>query len=94
MRRLWLRILIAGVVTMCSGCQVVEGPKGRVLKPIAWHLHDGTYRPFNDVNSGSLWSWNNEFGGYDSHFYGPGNIWRGAGSAYNSIYGSRPPSRN
>lgn len=95
MRRLLTGVLIAGVLALSSGCQVVNGPSGRMLKPVAWHLRDGSYRPFNDVNSGSLLSWNREFGAYDS--YAPGWGWWGGGSpnqAYNSYFGGRPLPRN
>ena len=54
MRRLLTGMLLAGVLAMSSGCQVVGQPGGWKFKPVNWHLHNGTYRPFNDVNSGSL----------------------------------------
>jgi hypothetical protein len=47
-------MLLAGVVALCSGCEVVNQPGGWRLKPIPWTLGNGTYRPFNDVNSEGL----------------------------------------
>lgn len=41
-------------MTIVPGCAISQGPSGLVLKAVPWHLHDGTYRPFNDINSGNL----------------------------------------
>ena len=54
MRYLLAVILLAGVVAVSSGCEVVSRPGGWALKPIPWTLGNGTYRPFNDVNSEGL----------------------------------------
>jgi hypothetical protein len=48
---------LAAVTTITSGCASDRGPNGLVLNPVPLHLHDGSYRPFNDVNSGSLPRW-------------------------------------
>lgn len=64
MRRLLMGMLMAGVLAMTCGCTVVSEAHGFSLKPIPWRLHNGTYRPFNDVNSGGLSPWR---GGYRSY---------------------------
>ena len=57
MRRLGLGLLLAVVLAAVSGCTVVGEGRGFALKPIPWQIHNGTYRPFNDVNSGNLPRW-------------------------------------
>lgn len=54
MRCLLAGMLLAGVVAISSGCEVVSRPGGWALKPIPWTLGNGSYRPFNDVNSETL----------------------------------------
>ena len=45
---------LAGILATLSGCAISRSPTGLALKAVPWHLHDGSYRPFNDINSGSL----------------------------------------
>lgn len=45
---------LAGILATLSGYAISRGPTGLALKAVPWHLHDGDYRPFNDINSGSL----------------------------------------
>jgi hypothetical protein len=56
--RLAIFAVLAGIMTILPGCAISHGPDGLVCKAIPWHLHDGSYRPWNDVNSGSLQRWN------------------------------------
>ena len=54
MRRFGFGLLVAALLATASGCTVVSEGRGFTLKPIPWQFHNGTYRPFNDVNSGNL----------------------------------------
>jgi hypothetical protein len=48
---------VTAISALTSGCAIDRGPTGLALNPVPLHLRDGSYRPFNDVNSGSLPRW-------------------------------------
>lgn len=35
-------------------CTISHEPCGLVVRPADWHFTNGTYRPWNDINSGTL----------------------------------------
>lgn len=48
-------LLAAGAaLPATTGCATVRESIGNVAHSTSWRLHDETYRPWNDVNSGSL----------------------------------------
>ena len=66
MNRLMMLFAISLALTALTGCTIERGPKGLAIHASPWHLRDGTYRPWNDVNSGTISRWrsrNNPYAG-------------------------------
>jgi hypothetical protein len=57
MRRLLMLVAISSTSMSLTGCTIERGPNGPAIHAASWHLQDGTYRPWNDVNSGTLSRW-------------------------------------
>ena len=53
--RCFVMLLAAGgTLTATSGCATARESIGKAVHSMSWRLHDDIYRPWNDVNSGSL----------------------------------------
>ena len=89
MPRLKCLLLAIALVAPCSGCTISREPCGIRIMAADWHLRNGTYRPFADVNSGSLAP---PYGWYRSYGYGPGGGYGGGpGGAAGNGTGSYSP---
>lgn len=56
--RFMLRLVSIGLLfAPMSGCTIAREPSGLAIHAAGWRLQDGSYRPWNDVNSGSLSPW-------------------------------------
>lgn len=54
MRRMLCLAFAAMLLVTVPACTISHEPCGLVVRPADWHLTDGTYRPWNDINSGTL----------------------------------------
>jgi len=81
------RLLLA---IACSGCTISREPCGIRIKLADWHLRNETYRPFADVNSGTLAA---PYGWYGTYGFGPGGYGIGPGGAGGNGTGFYSPYR-
>jgi hypothetical protein len=91
MPRLKSLLLAIAFVSSCSGCTISREPCGIRIKFADWHLRNGTYRPFADVNSGTLGA---PYGWYGTYGFGPGGGYgSGSGGAAGNGTGFYSPYR-